>query len=498
MRYNEVTGHQTSLGGTSINAWETWARRRGQGSPPSFSSLLILSIAYGRGPLGTAEEKVPPGDLVAEAYERLPIGDQLSLKNFAVSSDAFPNAGRSQARQEKLSQGLDSGEPLSGGASQIGDEFSLSVPTIEYGNSEICVFSLPNPQPGQLLDLAWHTFGFGVERLCRQIKNLGRRLDADICFGVNEAGLVMATFLASARFSRCAIGYLRCNKIQDGIDLDSDSYFPTAKESPTIIICDFEVKHADVIGYLTRQVRSRYPKAELYFAVFGAMTKAADLRVASFDDLTGAQIMRKADFSAVFIAARFARAWWKRRYLASTEKMVDPLDTSELAVRGLHGYTHVMVYSRSLARPIVAVVGDIFHHVQLYIGARDDQGVDRAYVVTADSVEHTLNRPSPKALSQALVTNYLMRPDERFIPLTRQQVFIKALSASSGEGKARGRIGVDFGSVGLCHVAAGFSDAMIEFAKGFAIWDLSPGHYILHAAGGIVTDLLGTPIPLDY
>jgi hypothetical protein len=303
MRYNEVTEHQTSLGGTSINAWETWARRRGQGSPPSFSSLLILSIAYGRGPSGVAEEKVPPGDLVAEAYERLPIEDQLSLKNFAVSSDAFPNAGRNQARQEKSSQGVDSGGPLSEGASQIGDEFSLSVPTVEYGNSEICVFSLPNPQPGQLLDLAWHTFGFGVERLCRQIKNLGRRLDADICFGVNEAGLVMATFLASARFSRCAIGYLRCNKIQDGIDLDKDSHFPAARESPTIIICDFEVKHADVIGYLTRQVRSRYPKAELYFAVFGAMTKAADLRVASFDDLTGAQIMRKADFSAVFIAA---------------------------------------------------------------------------------------------------------------------------------------------------------------------------------------------------
>ncbi|HEY7145601.1 MAG TPA: inositol monophosphatase family protein [Streptosporangiaceae bacterium] len=178
--------------------------------------------------------------------------------------------------------------------------------------------------------------------------------------------------------------------------------------------------------------------------------------------------------------------------------LVDPLDTSELAVRALHGYTHVMVYSRSLARPVVSVVGDIFHHVQLYIGARDDQGLDRAYVVTADAVEHTLSRPSPKALSQALITNYLMRPDERFIPLARQQAFIKALGASPDERKAKGRIGVDFGSVGLCHVATGFSDAMIEFAKGFAIWDLSPGHYILHAAGGIVIDLLGNPVPLDY
>ena len=41
---------------------------------------------------------------------------------------------------------------------------------------------------------------------------------------------------------------------------------------------------------------------------------------------------------------------------------------------------------------------------------------------------------------------------------------------------------MDFGSVGLCHVAAGFTDAMVEFAKGFAIWDLVPG----------------APIPLDY
>lgn len=303
MRYNEVTGHRTSLGGTSINAWETWARGRGQGSPPSLSSLLILSIAYGQGPLGAAEEKVPPGDLVSEAYERLPIEDQLSLRNFAPNSDTSPNVDHNQARGERLPQELDSGGPLSEIPGQASGEFNLSVPTVEYGNAEICVLTLPNPQLGQLLDLEWRTFGFGIERLARQIKNLGRRLDADICFGVNEAGLVMATFLASARFSRCAVGYLRCNKTRDGISLDRDSFFPAADESPTVVICDFEVKHADVIGYLTRQVRARYPKAELYFAVFGAMTKAADLRVASFDDLTGAQIMRKADFSAVFIAA---------------------------------------------------------------------------------------------------------------------------------------------------------------------------------------------------
>jgi hypothetical protein len=264
---------------------------------------VILSIAYGRGPLGVAEEKVPPGDLVSDTHERLPVEDQLSLMNLTASSSAPPNVDNNEARRERSPQKLYSGGTPDRIPSQIGGEFSLSVPTVEYGNSEICVLTLPNSQSGQLLDLEWHTFGFGIERLARQIKNLGRRLDADICFGVNEAGLVMATFLASARFSRCAVGYLRCNKIRDGVSLDRDSFFPVTKESPTIVICDFEVKHADVIGYLTQQIRSQYPKAELYFAVFGAMTKAADLKIPSFDDLTGAQIIRKADFAAVFIAA---------------------------------------------------------------------------------------------------------------------------------------------------------------------------------------------------
>ncbi len=33
------------------------------------------------------------------------------------------------------------------------------------------------------------------------------------------------------------------------------------------------------------------------------MTKGRDLEVASFDDLTGAEIMRAADLAAVFVAA---------------------------------------------------------------------------------------------------------------------------------------------------------------------------------------------------
>lgn len=178
--------------------------------------------------------------------------------------------------------------------------------------------------------------------------------------------------------------------------------------------------------------------------------------------------------------------------------LVDPLDTSELAVRALHGYTHVMLYSRSLARPVVAVVGDIYHHLQLFIGCRNDDGEDRAYLVTADQQVHQLRTRRPVSISQALITNYLMRPAERLQPIARQQGLIDALTAPGPGGPAKGRIGVDFGSISLCHVASGQTDATVEFAKGFAIWDLSPGHYILHAAGGTVIDLQGKEMSLDY
>jgi len=179
--------------------------------------------------------------------------------------------------------------------------------------------------------------------------------------------------------------------------------------------------------------------------------------------------------------------------------LVDPLDTSELAVRALHGYTHILVYSRSMRRPVAAVVGDIYHHVQLYTAARQDDGTDRASLVTRDGETHLMhcgNRTTE--LTQALVTNYLMRPAERFRPLAAQDGFLTALSSPSPDGTSRGRIGVDFGSVSLCHVAAGFTDAVLEFAKGFAIWDLAPGHYVLHAAGGTTLTLDGATLPLDH
>jgi hypothetical protein len=56
---------------------------------------------------------------------------------------------------------------------------------------------------------------------------------------------------------------------------------------------------------LMRQIKNlgRYLDVDVCFGVFGAMTKGSDLEVHSIDDLTGARIMKAADFQAVFIAA---------------------------------------------------------------------------------------------------------------------------------------------------------------------------------------------------
>lgn len=192
---------------------------------------------------------------------------------------------------------------LSSSRGQFGEEFALTTPMAPNENPQIVPYSLSNPARASLLYLDWQTFGLGIERLIQQIKNIGRRLDVDACFGVNEAGLVMATFLASALFNRCPVGYLKCLKSRGGINLSEDSHFPgSVRKNPAIVICDYEVKRADVIGYVVEELRDRYGNPELFFAVFGAMTDSQDPRVASFDDLTASTIMQKAEFGAVFIA----------------------------------------------------------------------------------------------------------------------------------------------------------------------------------------------------
>lgn len=90
-----------------------------------------------------------------------------------------------------------------------------------------------------------------------------------------------------------------------------------------------------------------------------------------------------------------------------------------------------------------------------------------------------------------------MLPTERFRPPVQQERFLEALGAPGEDGRAKGRIGVDIGSISLCHVTAGFTDVTMEIARGFAVWDLSPGLYVVHAAGASPSTLTATNCGLN-
>lgn len=176
--------------------------------------------------------------------------------------------------------------------------------------------------------------------------------------------------------------------------------------------------------------------------------------------------------------------------------IVDPMDMSELAVRGLNGHTQVIIFSMESRRPIAAVVGDMFHEIRIFYAYQEKDDRDVAFLKTRRGLFRKLRVSMEAELQRSLVTSYLMRPEERFNRIAREKLLLDTLNERDVDGERRGRIGLDFGSIGLCHVAAGFTDAMIEIAKGFKLWDLYPGQYILEAAGGIVASPEGERLPL--
>jgi myo-inositol-1(or 4)-monophosphatase len=57
-----------------------------------------------------------------------------------------------------------------------------------------------------------------------------------------------------------------------------------------------------------------------------------------------------------------------------------------------------------------------------------------------------------------------------------------------------GRVNLSWGSSTIIQVAAGYADVAIEFAKGFATYDILPGFYIGLKAGLTILDLNGQPL----
>ena len=94
----------------------------------------------------------------------------------------------------------------------------------------------------------------------------------------------------------------------------------------------------------------------------------------------------------------------------------------------------------------------------------------------------------PKRSLAGARVNVLTTKVERYRALFEQKALMNAIR------EADGRVNLSWGSSTIIQVAAGYADVAIEFAKGFATYDVLPGLYIGLKSGLTILDLSGQPI----
>jgi len=164
---------------------------------------------------------------------------------------------------------------------------------------------------------------------------------------------------------------------------------------------------------------------------------------------------------------------------------IDPIDGTEFIEALQGGWSLIAVYDRRANEVIAAVAGDIF--------------LDRIYWASTggypeglDFITHSWFRldggPAPKTSLQGARVNVLTTKVDRYQALSEQTALMDAIR------KADGRVNLSWGSNTIIQVAAGYADVAIEFAKGFATYDILPGFYIGLKTGLTILDLSGKPI----
>ena len=143
------------------------------------------------------------------------------------------------------------------------------------------------------------------------------------------------------------------------------------------------------------------------------------------------------------------------------------------------------VYDRRAGEVIAAVAGDIFLD-RIYWASKS------GYPEGLDFITHSWFRldggPAPKTSLQDARVNVLTTKVDRYQALSEQTALLNAIR------EADGRVNLSWGSNTIIQVAAGYADVAIEFAKGFATYDILPGFYIGLKTGLTILDLKGNPI----
>ncbi|MBU1692426.1 MAG: hypothetical protein KKC51_00515 [Verrucomicrobia bacterium] len=166
---------------------------------------------------------------------------------------------------------------------------------------------------------------------------------------------------------------------------------------------------------------------------------------------------------------------------------VDPIDGTEFVESLQGGWSLIAVYDRRINDVICAVAGDIFLD-RLYWASLG------GYPECLDFITHSWFRldggTAPKSCLAGARVNVLTTKVDRYRALSEQTDLLNAIREEDG------RVNLSWGSNTIIQVAAGYADVAVEFAKGFATYDILSGLYIGLKTGLTVLDLNGKPISL--
>jgi myo-inositol-1(or 4)-monophosphatase len=164
---------------------------------------------------------------------------------------------------------------------------------------------------------------------------------------------------------------------------------------------------------------------------------------------------------------------------------IDPIDGTEFVEALQGGWTLIAVYDRRLNDVLAAVAGDIFLD-RLYWASAS------GYAECLDFITHCWFRldggTQPKSTLAGARVNVLTTKVDRYRALSEQTALMDSIREQDG------RVNLSWGSNIIIQVAAGYADVAIEFAKGFATYDILPGLYIGLRSGLTILDLDGNPI----
>ncbi len=191
--------------------------------------------------------------------------------------------------------------------SQIGGEFIFDIKKSGKTERFIKVSTLPNPNKTELLNLTWETFGLGIENLRKQIWSYEDDLSIDACFGINDAGLVMATFLNASIMKGVKIGYIKSERSPAVEIIVNDSSFPKLQKNPNLMHMDFEAKSGGSLKKVVQMIREKYFEPNIYVSVFGALTDKAELKIQNLEELAFTANLSQLGIKDFFIACTVHR-----------------------------------------------------------------------------------------------------------------------------------------------------------------------------------------------